>query len=110
MRSDRNKKTENYEGMKYSKELIRQLSDPEYAKEEERYAREAQRRKSGKSQTKSRAGSTAKSAGTGACASTKGKQKQKKKKKYRFRPGKLIRNLIMLFMVFLLVLPGYSTL
>ena len=33
--------------MKYSPELIRQLSDPEYAKAEEQYAREAKRRKNG---------------------------------------------------------------
>lgn len=116
MRSDRNKKTENFEGMKYSPELIRKLSDPEYAKEEERYAKEAQKRKNAKSQGKSRTSSAAKSADSArsvkasksaeASSSASARGKQKKKKKYRFRPGKLIRNLLVLFMVFLAVFTG----
>ena len=43
LRNDYNRKTEDFKNMKYSPELIRQLSDPEYAKEEERYARQARR-------------------------------------------------------------------
>ena len=106
LRSDRNKKTENYEGMKYSKELIRQLSDPEYAKEEERYAREAQKHKRAKSQSARGSAKSAKSAKSVKSNSAASKSKQKKKKKYRFRPGKLIRNLFVLFMVFLVAFTG----
>lgn len=106
LRSNRNKKTENYEGMKYSKELIRQLSDPEYAKEEERYAREAQKHKRAKSQSARGSAKSAKSAKSVKSNSAASKSKQKKKKKYRFRPGKLIRNLFVLFMVFLVAFTG----
>lgn len=43
MRSDR-RKTEDFQGMKYSPELIRRLSDPEYTREAERYEQEAKQR------------------------------------------------------------------
>lgn len=50
MRSDK-RKTEDFDGLNYSPELIRELSDPQYAKEEEQYERQARRRsaKNGKS-------------------------------------------------------------
>lgn len=43
LRSDK-RKTEDLDGLKYSPELIRQLSDPQYAKEEEQYEYQARRR------------------------------------------------------------------
>lgn len=123
MRNNYNRKTEDFKDMKYSPELIRQLSDPEYAKEEERYARQA--RSAGR-----RRGSSAKhagghsapgtrgrysgSSGSGGNQATQGRRsrekrgagKDKKKKKYRFRPVKLVRNVLALLLVMLLVFTG----
>ena len=50
MRSNRyNKKTYDFNGEKYSPELIRKYEDPEYAKAAEKYEREARRKKRGQS-------------------------------------------------------------
>lgn len=125
MRSDRNKKTEDFKGMKYSPELIRQLSDPEYTKEAERYEREARRRKGTRSKSRSRSaeydgtgpsgyygdydagvrGRSARrrSAGSKGVKSGTGK---KGKKKYRFRPSKLLKNVLALLLVVFLVFTG----
>lgn len=99
-RNVRSKKkiTQDFEGMKYSPELIRQLSDPEYVKEEEHYARRAQRRKS------SRANAYYDSEPQGVQAGSrrkKGKSSNSRKKKYRWRPGKLVRNLLILLVLLL---------
>ena len=119
MRSDRNKKTEDFKGMKYSPELIRQLSDPEYTKEAERYEREARRRKGAQnrsysrseytegyyedSDTRVRGRSAKRRSATAAAKSSTGK---KGKKKYRFRPSRLIKNVLALLLVFFLVFTG----
>jgi len=42
---DRNRRTQDFEGMKYSPELIRQMEDPEYAKRADAYEKEARRNK-----------------------------------------------------------------
>ena len=122
MRSDRyknQKETCDFEGMKYSPELIRQLSDPEYAKAEEQYAREAKRRKNG--QNRRRTGGDypivdSRSAHRGGYEEAGGRRakakaasaasKGGKKKKYRFRPWKLVRNIVALLLVLLVVFTG----
>ncbi|MBR3756796.1 MAG: LCP family protein [Firmicutes bacterium] len=43
VRKENNRRTQDFEGMKYSPELIRQLEDPEYAKKAEAYERNARR-------------------------------------------------------------------
>lgn len=61
MRSDK-RKTENFDGMKYSPELIRELENPEFAREADRYEQAARRRKraeSARSGRRSRSGRTA---------------------------------------------------
>lgn len=84
--------------MKYSPELIRQLSDPEYAREEERYARQAQRRKN--SRSNAYYDSDPQGVQTvGRRQKRKGKGSGSGKKKYRWRPGKLIRNLLILLLI-----------
>lgn len=84
--------------MKYSPELIRQLSDPEYAREEERYARQAQRRKN--SRSNAYYDSDPQGVQTvGRRQKRKGKGSGSGKKKYRWRPGKLIRNLLVLLLI-----------
>jgi len=124
VRSDRNKKTEDFSQMKYSPELIRQLSNPEYEREAERYEREARKRKG--SQYRSRRESGCDMAGSGAAyeesfadeytgitggrrAKAKAKaggKSGRKKKKYKFRPFKLIRNIAALLLVLLVVFTG----
>lgn len=113
MRSDRNKRTEDFKGMKYSPELIRQLSDPEYTKEAERYERQAQRRRGSDRRSKNagtvydergaRADMTGRSRAAGR---SKAAPKAGKKKKYRFRPFKLIRNIAVLLLALLVVFTG----
>ncbi|MEE0741049.1 MAG: LCP family protein [Emergencia sp.] len=98
MRSKKNKITQDFDGMKYSPELIRQLSDPEYAREEERYARQAQRRKN--SRSNAYYDSDPQGVQTvGRRQKRKGKGSGSGKKKYRWRPGKLIRNLLILLLI-----------
>ena len=98
MRSKKNKITQDFDGMKYSPELIRQLSDPEYAREEERYARQAQRRKN--SRSNAYYDSDPQGVQTvGRRQKRKGKGSGSGKKKYRWRPGKLIRNLLVLLLI-----------
>ena len=104
--------------MKYSPELIRQLSDPEYTKEAERYEREARRRKEtrGRSRGRSQYDSGGTSgyyenfdAGTGGRAAKKRSAAgtgKKGKKKYRFRPTKLIKNVLALLLLIFLVFTG----
>ena len=113
MRSDRNKKTTDFDGMKYSPELIRQLSDPEYVKEAEKYERQAQRRK--KSQNvKNRFSEdlisqtdTDTAGGRHSVGRRSATQKNKKiKKKYRFRPLKLLKNLVALLLVLFVAFTG----
>lgn len=48
MRSNKNRKTYDFNDAKYSPELIRQYENPEYAKAADAYEREARRRKSGR--------------------------------------------------------------
>ncbi len=45
MSRDHNKRTQDFDGMKYSPELIRQMEDPEYAKKAEAYEKEARKNK-----------------------------------------------------------------
>ena len=45
MRKENNRQTQDFEGMKYSPELIRQLEDPEYAKKAEAYEKSARKMK-----------------------------------------------------------------
>lgn len=45
VRRENNRHTQDFEGMKYSPELIRQLEDPEYAKKAEAYEKRARRMK-----------------------------------------------------------------
>lgn len=108
MRSDRNKKTEDFKDMKYSPELIRQLSDPQYVEAEERYAREARRRKA--SQSRRRAADNYEIVDSRSRVAKGGRRARnkagKKVKRYRFRPGKLVRNILALVMVLLVAFTG----
>lgn len=103
MRSKKTKITQNFDGMKYSPELIRQLSDPEYVQAEERYARQAKRKKNSRTDAYydaqeeyyPPAGARSRRSGKKAAAGKKGK----KNKKYRWRPHKLLRNLLILVLL-----------
>ena len=123
MRNDSNRKTEDFKNMKYSPELIRQLSDPEYAKEEERYARQARRsagrrrssaKHAGRHSTKEnrrgysgspdfRSEQSMQARGT---VKKSGVSRDKKKKKYKFRPIKLLRSVFVLVLILLLAFTG----
>lgn len=119
MRSDRNKKTEDFKGMKYSPELIRQLSDPEYTREAERYEKEARRRAArGRSSRSSedydiidsRSADCDSGAYSRSGRRTSGKKAAAKgakgKKRYRFRPSKLIRNIVTLLLIVFVAFTG----
>lgn len=81
--------------MKYSPELIRQLEDPEYAKEAEKYEKQA-RRKKAKKQNRVSTDYIAPS-GEGGRAGRKGKKNGKKK--YRLNKFKLFRNILILILI-----------
>ena len=125
LRNDYNRKTEDFKNMKYSPELISQLSDPEYAKEEERYARQARRsagRRSRSSSAKHSGRRSAKENRKGCSGSSSSRREQnmrasgkrekngagrdKKKKKYKFRPLKLVRSVLILLLAVLLAFTG----
>lgn len=97
MRSNRNsnKKTQDFSQMKYSPELIRQLENPEYAKEAEKYEKQARRRK----QNRKSSVSTDYVAPTGEGGRSGRGKKQKGQKKYRLNKWKLFRNVLVLVLV-----------
>lgn len=91
MRSDRYKKTYDFNGEKYSPELIRKYEDPEYAKAAEKYEREARRRSQSSGRSRKRA------SGKGSAqAKAVGYEKTgaRKKKKYKWNKKKLFRNIL----------------
>ena len=89
MRSNRyNKKTYDFNGEKYSPELIRKYEDPEYAKAAEKYEREARRKKRGQS-VPSSAAEPSRTAG----------RRTKSKKKYRLNKKKLFRNIFVVVLL-----------
>ena len=98
MRSDKYKKTVDFDGQQYSPELIRQYENPEYAKAAEEYERQELKRK--KSQA---------TKGSGFAEQEEvyaGQRSRGKKKKYRFRIGRLIRNVFLVFLIFFIGISG----
>ena len=122
-----NRKTTDFDGMKYSPELIRRLSDPEYARKAEEYERQAQGKASiGRSHQgqkpadiddyladyiePSKGGRRSKRNSGGSGGNGNGKNRGPKKtgskgsgKKHRWRPGKLIRNLLVLLLILIMI-------
>lgn len=86
------KATRDFSNEKYSPELIRQLENPDYAKEAERYERQAKRSK--KRASENRASENRPSRG------------QYNKKKYRFNKFAIIRNIIIVILLLIAVLVG----
>lgn len=96
MKSDSSKKTIDFDGMKYSPELIRQLEDPEYAKAAEEYEKQAMQEKKKKTKVsvdyqKSSIGRSGKKG--------KSKSENKHKKKFRINKLKVARNLILVLLI-----------
>ncbi|MGF6375696.1 LCP family protein required for cell wall assembly [Clostridiales Family XIII bacterium PM5-7] len=91
MRSNRNsnKKTQDFSQMKYSPELIRQLENPEFAKEADKYEKQARKRK--------KHGTNGVS--TDYVAPTGDGGRRKKQKKYKLNKFKLLRNLLILIII-----------
>lgn len=103
MRSDRYKKTYDFDGEKYSTELIRKYENPEYAKAAEEYEKQAKRRKSGRyiaseDYTELYAAS--------AYRGGRSRHNGKKGKKYRWNKKKVVRNILLLILIAALLLTG----
>lgn len=79
-----------FEGMKYSPELIRQLEDPEYAKQAEAYEKEARRQKK-------KAGESIED--EPAVGRRAAKKKAKKGKKYKINGKTIVRNLVLVLVL-----------
>lgn len=96
MKSDSRKKTVDFDGMKYSPELIRELEDPEFAKAAEEYEKQAKKEKKSKPKTSA----DYKKTEIGEPKNKpKRRSKEKTQKKYRLNKFKLIRNIIILLLI-----------
>ncbi|MDD4376691.1 MAG: LCP family protein [Eubacteriales bacterium] len=97
-KNNNNRRTANYEGMKYSPELIRKLEDPEYAKAALEYERQARSKKIMHKET----GLEVKQPESGRRSQTKGKRK----KRYIWNKGRTLKNLVILLLIVALVVTG----
>lgn len=98
MKSDSSKKTVDFDGMKYSPELIRQLEDPEYAKAADEYEKQAMQEKKNKHKVSvDYKKSTIGQSGKKAKGKTKGNDKHQKK--FKVNKLKLVRNLVLVLLI-----------
>ncbi len=120
MRSNKNRRTYDFDDAKYSPELIRQYENPEYAKAADAYEREAGRRKTGRhsieavnenqkssyddfeAMLEAEYGSGEKKHNT-----NRKKNKGKKKKKYKVNKLTIIRNVILFILLLLVIAVGF---
>lgn len=102
MGSKSSKKTVDFDGMKYSPELIRQLENPEYAKAAEEYEKQAQK---DKKKSKVSVDYTKSEIGESDGRRSKGRQ-GKDKKKYKINKWKVIRNIVIILLGLFLIITG----
>ena len=103
MRSDRYKKTVDFNGEEYSPELIRIYEDPTYAKAAEEYEKEAMRRK----QQRKGAQREIQDTYDESLSQRSRSQKSKGKKKHRFRLKTFLKNILSLILILFVAGSGF---
>jgi len=99
-----NRKTMDFQGMKYSPELIRQLEDPEYAKKADEYEKQARQQKKSASEPVTDEEVVGRRAAKK--QAKKGKQ-DKKTKKYKINYKTILRNFVIVVTVLLVAVCGF---
>jgi len=95
-----------FEGMKYSPELIRQLEDPEYAKKADEYERQARQQKKNASEPAPVRDEEVVGRRAAKKQAKKGKQ-DKKTKKYKINYKTILRNFVIVVTVLLVAVCGF---
>jgi len=95
-----------FEGMKYSPELIRQLEDPEYAKKADEYERQARQQKKNASEPAPVRDEEVVGRRAAKKQAKKGKQ-DKKGKKYKINYKTILRNFVLVIAVLLVAVCGF---
>ena len=103
MRSDRYKKTVDFNGEEYSPELIRRYEDPTYAKAAEEYEKEAMRRKQQRKEAQREIQDTYDES----LSQRSRSQKSKGKKKHRFRLKTFLKNILSLILILFVAGSGF---